>query len=298
MSKKHWLYRVMSEETAKKALENNGDGVISLALRHPIAWNPSPDVQAEYARFIGTNPRGRAQRPQGYPWRKPTERGIADPTEGAIGPHTIMEPMSDGSESAGFVQIMKVQTTEFVDPRIRAICFSYFFGTEEELLDVMKKAQVSYKPSLEKDVSHYLYGEVESVLRRIHHLSDLPMPSYWVLAPVSYFEPNWSPPISMRYQFPWSNASEWNNLLNTLSVKLNLFSNTKLTYPSEPEAKDALDRATRALVKLADPYAIEKEVRLLVYSPEFNAQADHAQWELLSHTCKIEFGDALTLGAF
>lgn len=289
MSKKHWLYRVMSEQTAKEALKNHKDGVITLLLKHPIAWNPSVDACTEYARFRKYGVKCTYELKS----TKSTECGISDSREGTIAPYPTTKSIPDKLDRSKSVQQAVVRMFNFVDPRIRAICFSHFFGTEEDLLGVIGNARASYESSLGKNISHYFYGEVEAVLSAICNLSDLPTQPCLKLAPVFYTSPD-RPPIGRLPQFPWGNALDRCADFQALCSRDGL----RPHGYSDPLARHVLNAASLFLLKLADPYAIEREVRLFMFSPDFYGQADLTQWDRGFHACKIELSDALTLGAF
>ena len=190
----------------------------------------------------------------------------------------------------GTVKTAKLRPQDYIHPQVRALCFSYFYGTRDELLPVVFRVREAYKNACHAKPGpwQYFYGEVETVLKALCE-GTFPEPSCLRLCPVSYFSVDWGDPPASQTTYPWGDDLTAFEYFQKLSSGHTLFSNTSdPTYTSElARASEAIGPATRHLGKFADPYSLEKEVRLFVYSPEFNPDFDIDRPDTLSHVCKI-----------
>ena len=187
---------------------------------------------------------------------------------------------------------VSVLVQSFVSPRIRAICFSYCFGTEEELQAAVAEAVQSYGTPPEGKHG-YIYGEAERILKALHEAC-LPLPSYMRLVPVRYSQAGILGNLSItQYSYPWGDSLDASVYFQRITGQLER--NIRLIAPGpERDARMAIDTAANALCKLKEPYGEEREVRLFVYSPEFPADADRSCWERFSHPVEIPKGAIVT----
>ncbi len=286
---RHWLYRVLSSNTAMCCFGNLNDDKIILDLKHPMAWNPSSDIHNKYAQHIGTYPGPAPDHDGDIAGCVSTVAGLTDATEGTTGNHVFTEPLP-GPEGKLDVFVKTCPPFTFIHPKIRAICFSYFYGTKEELLSEIQNMQKEYeKPSCDHDCEtqypDYLYGEVDNMLRSLCGAA-FQKPYYFCLTPVLYLERDWKCERT-DYTFPRGNSFDSLNYFRRIrSVQRN--PETTLFLPSDREAEEAIHTASRHLLKFKHPYGKEKEVRLFVYSPEFSGNADRTCFEKFSVRCVID----------